>query len=369
VRLIELPDTIDLAFDAIELPDDERHEPLIAATAAATAAEPRRLDPKRIDFDPEPVAPKGGAWRGSIGSLLLHLLPLLALITWMRPPLDIPPPIPIQLVIEPPPPPPLPPQTEPKQPSPPKSPPPGLRASDDFGTAGEAEPSKGADPKPQPPADQTQTAAAAPEPSAEPAPQSEPALKPPDEPTDQPHLVAPPPEPPVEPIPALVAPPPDPSPQSEQIAALMPPPPAPKPAPVKPQATPRLLEQQGLILPLPLHPDRRREASASARYPGPRATRDEYCAYALKLTMSHVDLLPLSLLGARHGNTVVTIRLAQDGTVLNARVVQGSGYNDIDERVAQMVRAVGRFPPLPAWLPGPTADFTFRMHFPNPGER
>ena len=131
-------------------------------------------------------------------------------------------------------------------------------------------------------------------------------------------------------------------------------------------ARPPILE--GLELPLPLHPDPH-QASASARYPGPNASRDEYCAYALHLTMEHLDLLPLSLLGARHGDTTVTIRLREDGTVIYARVVQGSGYLDVDERIADMVRAVRQFPPFPLWLRGPTSDFTLHMHFPNPLQR
>ena len=135
-------------------------------------------------------------------------------------------------------------------------------------------------------------------------------------------------------------------------------------------ALPRPLE--GLELPLPLHPDRPHEALlASARYPGPNATRDEYCVYALKLTMEHVNLCcRCPCWGRVAGDTAVTIRLREDGTIVNAMVAQGSGYLvHIDERVAEMVRAVGRFPPLPLWLPGPTADFTFHMHFPNPAER
>jgi TonB family protein len=61
------------------------------------------------------------------------------------------------------------------------------------------------------------------------------------------------------------------------------------------------------------------------------------------------------------------MRLREDGSIISARVSQGSGYLDIDERVVQMVMAVGRFPPLPVWLPGPAADFVFHLHFPHPG--
>jgi TonB family protein len=85
--------------------------------------------------------------------------------------------------------------------------------------------------------------------------------------------------------------------------------------------------------------------------------------------MEHIDLLPLSLLGARRGDTTLLIRVREDGTIITARVMQGSGYLDVDERVVEMVRAVGQFPPFPLWLRGPTADFTLHLHFPNPAQR
>jgi TonB family protein len=131
----------------------------------------------------------------------------------------------------------------------------------------------------------------------------------------------------------------------------------------------RLPKPEGLALPLPLSPDQPREASHWARLPGPDATRDEYCVYALSLTMRHIDLLPLSLLGARHGDTSVVIRVLSDGTISSVRVARGSGYSDIDDRIAQMVVAVGRFPPLPQWITGQSMDFTFHLHFPHPAQR
>jgi protein TonB len=332
MRLTDFPDTINLAFDKTELTKDGRDEPRFPAAVAADFTETTRLDPTRVELNPEKPRPKRRIWRGSIGSLLLHLLPLLALISWLRPPLAIPTPIPVQLVIEQPPPPP--PAEQPPRDSP--APPAGLRASDDFGQTGPSSPEKATDTAP-PAQDEPAPATEA---EAQTAPQ--------------------PPEPPVEspqPTPAATAPP------------VPPKPTPPKPTPPKRQMAARVPMLEGLELPLPLHPDRPHPASASARYPGPNATHDEYCAYALSLTMRHVDLLPLSLLGARRGDTTVTIRVRQDGTIINARVVQGSGYLDVDERVAEMVRAVRQFPPLPLWVPGPVADFTFHFHFPNPAER
>jgi TonB family protein len=343
MRLTDFPDTIDLAFDKTELLKDGREEPLSPAAVAADLTEPTRLDPTRVDLNPETTPPQRSVWRGSFGSLLLHLLPLLALIGWLRSPLDeIPPPIPVQLVIEQPPPPP------PVEPPPPANPPPpGLRASADFGKVGPSSAKKGTDTEPPtqgeppPPAVEAQTVPTPPEP---PPPTAEAQTVP-----------TPPLEPPVE---------------SPEAASVIAPPPVPaKPTPPKKQMAARVPMLEGLELPLPLHPDRPHQASASAQYPGPNATHDEYCAYALSLTMRHADLLPLSLLGARRGDTTVTIRVREDGTIIYARVVQGSGYLDIDERVAEMVKAVRQFPPLPLWLSGPTADFTFHFHFPNPAER
>src|SRR5438034_4176934 len=69
--------------------------------------------------------------RGPVGSLVLHLAPLLLLIDWpMSPPAEIAP-IPVQLVFEPPPKAtPAPPQPQPKPPPPP---PRGRLASEDLG--------------------------------------------------------------------------------------------------------------------------------------------------------------------------------------------------------------------------------------------
>jgi TonB family protein len=340
VSLTDFPDTIDLAFDETGLPDDGRHEPLFAAVprpAAVESAEVAPLDPARVDFGPDPPAPKRSIWRGPLGSLLLHLLPLLILVGWPGTPLEIPPPIPIQLVIQQPPPP----APQPSPPAPSAKPPLGPRASDDFGQpkiekgSGTAPPAAG---EPQPPLPARQPAAAAPKPPSDPIPPTETletALQPPV---------------PVEPD-------------------LTPEAPPPKPAPPKQQAAVRMPKPEGLALPLPLSPDQPRQASHSARLPGPDATRDEYCAYALSLTMRHIDLLPLSLLGARHGDTDVAIQVLADGTISSVRVARGSGYSDIDERIAQMVIAVGRFPPLPQWIIGRSMDFTFHMHFPHPAER
>jgi protein TonB len=242
---------------------------------------------------------------GLAGSLGLHLLPLLLLFSWASAPDELPMPIPVQLVIEAPPPPPVPQQTQ-------KPPPRGPLASEDMGAPEAKRP--------------------------EPAPA-------PDEPT-------PPPDP-TETQTAMV-PPPKPEPPSEPAAAPLPKPNPPKPAPVihRPQPV--------LRLPLPLQP---------GRVPGPAATRDEYLAYLVALTRRHLDMLPLAMVGARRGATVLTIRVLDDGTVARIAVAQGSGYPDIDERIERMVAAVGRFPPLPQWFQGPSMELRLRLQFPEALER
>jgi len=344
VRLTGLPDTIELAFDRIALPDDERHEPspVVLVPHAAETVERVRLDPARVELGPAPPPPRRNLWRGPIGSLILHLLPLLLLVSWFRTPIEVVQPISVKLIIEqPPPPPPPPPQSA--QPKPPAKPPPsGMRASEDMGEVGPNKNEKGADTAPptagapQPPAPDTQPASAAQTPPDNPPPQNQAEAE----------------------LPSPTAAP--------QVAALTPP--RPKPAPPKQQTVLPAPKPDGWLLPLSPNSKAPHEARLSAKFAGPNATRDEYCAYALSQTVSHIDLLPLSLVGARHGDTSVGIRVREDGTIVSVTVVKSSGYTDIDEKVREMVLAVGHLPPLPQWVLGQYADFTFHIHFPNSAE-
>jgi TonB family protein len=343
VQLIDFPDTVDLAFDETGLPDDGRHEPLLPPPAnLAALVEQRRLDPKRVDLGPARPPPERRFWRGPIGSLLLHLSPLLVLLIWPLTTVETSSPIPIQLVIEEPP---APPPPAPAAPKPPAKPPHGRLASEDFGQVTALNPAKGNETtpptqgEPQPPA-----TAAQPAPAPAPTPPSLP------------------------PIEQGAGPPPSPS--TETQTAAMTPPPVPKPAPPK-EAPPsvHLPKPFDGAWPLPLHAQQPSQGPHTAALLGPNATRDEYCAYALSLTMSHIDLLPLSFVGARRGDTSLTIRVLEDGTITSVKIAQGSGYADIDERIEKMVLAVGHFPPLPQWMPGRWVDFTFHLHFPHPAER
>lgn len=275
-------------------------------------------------------------------SLLLHSLPLLALIGWRATPPEVPKAVPVEFVVEPP-------KPAPKKP-PPKPAPPQIRgASADFGAAAA---------KPQPGLGRDEPGPTKPEPPAE----AETSTKP----------LQPTPEPPV---PNLVEPPHStPLPPDEQAessvpetkaAEALPPLPA-KPAPKKPQPQPSAIALSS-AWPLPLRTDRPQPRLATLV--GPPAVRDEYCERALHLTLAHLDVLPLSFLNGRRGKTLLTIRILGDGTLNSVKVTHSSGYPDIDARIEQMVFAVGRYPPLPPRLPGTWMDFTFLMVFPDAMQR
>jgi len=149
-------------------------------------------------------------------------------------------------------------------------------------------------------------------------------------------------------------PPPAPvQPAPSRLAALVPPP---KPtAPARPAAA----------APAKPRPPRPREAPRAGRIPGPEATRDEYLAYLVALTRQHVDLLPMSLVGERRGETTLAVLVLGDGTIARIAIAQSSGYSDIDARIQQIVAAVRRFPPLPQRFQGPDLALKLRFRFPD----
>jgi TonB family protein len=280
--------------------------------------------------------PWWGKLRGPLGSLVLHLLPLLLLIHWPMSPAAEVEPIPVQLVIEPPPTAaPTPPQPQPK-PTPP--PPHGRLASEDLGEpeAKEVEKPKGDPPaadKPAttetPPTETKATETKATETKAVEA-------KPPDKPQKMAAIAAPP----------LAAAKPD-APKPDPV-----PKPAPKPTPAAHQV-PRRIEEPG------------NSAPRRARLPGPAATRDEYLAYMHSLIRQHYNLLSSAELGGRRGMVVVEFVVLDDGKIALLKIRRSSGYPDIDNRVAEMVAAVGRFPPLPQWFQGLAMPFEFGFPFPE----
>ena len=234
---------------------------------------------------------------GIAGSIALHLLPLLLLVSWASAPPDIPEAIPVQLVIE------TPPASVPQQAPPPR----GRVASDDMGPTIDKTP-KAATPAPEP-APELKTALAAPESPPEPLPRPDMALEPP-------------------------------------------PPPKPKPNPKvalnRPDNAVRIMGPSGW------------------RVVGNEpATRDEYLALLKALTQRHMNLLPASLIAGRRGDTFLSVLVLSDGTIARIAITRSSGYPDIDERVGQMVAAVGRFPPLPARFGDSSLALTMHLRFPE----
>jgi TonB family protein len=284
--------------------------------------EPVRLDAERA-VEPAPeLAPPGPAAvrpRGPVASFAVHAALLLAFFDWPAlMPVDPPQPIPVALVVEKPP--------EKAQDLAPPAPS-GHLASDDFGDVKAHENGSGA-----------------------PAP------------AEAPKTAATPPPPP--PLPQEKPPEVTPKPAKERLAVAIPPP---RPKPTPPPAPVPAPDPQAEAAPVapPHDPEPPHRAPHAARYPGPAATRDEYLAYLLKLTKQHFDLLPMTALAGRSGETIVTILVLADGTLANIAVSQTSGYADLDRRVEQMVAAVGKFPPLPQWYQGPRVELNLRLRFPE----
>jgi periplasmic protein TonB len=255
-------------------------------------------------------------------------LPLLLLLNWpMHPPAEVTP-IPVRLVFQPPPPPPPP---APKPAAKPRlkaqtKPPPGRIASVDMGDVQK----KGRD----------QAKSEAPTAEKQPAATTESPLEAPQQT-------------------AFLPPPP-----------LLPEPPKldlPKPPEPKPVAAPKPPQKPSMAARLPVRraPQWARLSPSSARYPGPAATRDDYLAYLAYLARQHIGLLTPSLIGGRRGETIINVLVLDDGTVAMLSVGLSSGYPEIDERVEQMIRAVGRFPPLPQWYQGESMRLEFRLQFPE----
>ncbi|HEX4185584.1 MAG TPA: TonB C-terminal domain-containing protein [Stellaceae bacterium] len=314
--------------------EERRREPTLTGAPRLVSTNPLQLDP------PERLAPIADRekvrWLGPIGSLVVHLLPLLLLVEW---PMAAPPetePIAVQLVLAPPPP------EQPLKPVPPpspvppkpefKPPPPGRIASEDLGD--------------------TEAKKAGREPSeAPPAKDIPPREVRPSETPQQTADVVPPP-PPEEP---------QPPPSDTQTAALVPPPPPEKPEPPKPKPKPKPAAQQSLHwTEEPAH-----TAARPAKYPGPAATRDEYLAYVHSLIRQHYNLLPLSMVGGRRGEAEIEFVVLDDGTIGMIKVRQSSGWQDIDARVELMIAAVRRVPPLPQWFQGPSMALILHLPFPD----
>jgi outer membrane biosynthesis protein TonB len=147
-------------------------------------------------------------------------------------------------------------------------------------------------------------------------------------------------------------------------AEQAPPLPQPKPAPPKEhQSTFQLPKPSGAQT--PHHEETPHEASHNARYAGPAASKDEYLAYLVSLTRQHMGLLPMSIVGDRHGETVISVVVYDNGRIGPLGVIRSSGYPDIDKRIEDMVAAVGKFPPLPQWYQGDAVQLELTLKFPE----
>jgi TonB family protein len=330
VRPTELPDPLHIAFDGFSPPETDLSDPVFASIVGqeefdepllATSRlfvefdEPVRLDPERSGLIWEiPPAATGWAirWRAPLVSLAFHLLPVAVVLLLPLLVVEPPPPIPVQLVLEPPPPPPSPPPAPAPKPRPPPPPPKmevGRLASVDMGAIKQTDTlGRAADPVTPPAAGEQQPTPSETEKPPQPAPS------------------------------------PQPTPPKEQKSAFA----MPKPSAAN----------------VPHHAETPHEAPHSAKYPGPAATRDEYFAYLVALTRRHIDLLPRGLASEHQGETALSIAVADNGTVERITVMRSSGSSELDEKVISMVRAVGRFPPLPQWFQGEVMDMEFRVGFP-----
>jgi TonB family protein len=321
VALLDRFDTTDIAIDGSKSFGDVPPEPTLAAAPFVIEFdEPARLDPKRTALAwliPSPVRQKM-LMRWSLGALALHLLPVAMIVSWPVTAEEVPI-IPVQLVIV---------ESPPESAPAPAQPTPGRLASDDFGdvrpkekgTTTSPESPSTSEPPPAPARDETQPA------------ENE------------------------------TPPPPTPAPTETQTAALpAPTPPVPPPKPTPPQPHP----PKPTAVSLQPQPQPPHEAPRAAQFAGPTATRDEYLAYLVKLTRQHIDQLPMSVIGSRHGEAVVTVDVRDDGTIDHVSIERSSGYPDIDERIERMVTAVGKFPPVPQWFQGKSMELQFTLHFPE----
>jgi TonB family protein len=83
------------------------------------------------------------------------------------------------------------------------------------------------------------------------------------------------------------------------------------------------------------------------------------------LARRHFGLVTPQFLAGRRGETVVGVLVLDNGMVARLDVLQSSGYPDVDRKVEDIVRAIGRFPPLPQYVQGPSWQLSFFFPFPD----
>jgi periplasmic protein TonB len=302
-------------------------EPFLAFAASRRAEPPSRGWTAAERIRP-PASPRQRSSKlGWIASVAVHLLPLLLLIAWPVEPAEVPPPIPVQLVIEQPKPP-SPAPAPPPAPAPKKPPTPSRLASEEIGNPQTKQHQPGSETEPRSPKKtEERMVAALPPPRPSELPQIEQFDVPP---------------------PAMFLPPPVPAAPDARERQAMLTPPRPKRAPAT-----SVISLPGAWAPLPAH----------LGVPGPAAMRDPYLAECEALIMRHRDLLPGSFVAGRRGVAEISIVVLADGRIGRISVARGSGFPDIDERVEKMVAAVGRFPPVPQRFQGDALPLQFDLPF------
>jgi TonB family protein len=333
VTLTETWDLPKLAISDIDFDDEDRYETIdivvdrrrvvvgeeLAEPTLAAAPffiefdEPDRLDPERLGLTWElvPAVVRSIELRSPFVSLAIHLLPALVIILLPLLVIEPPPPIPVQLVFEEAPPPaPEPQQQQQQQPKWET----GRLSSVDTGVV-------------KPNLDLGRSADALQPPSA--AEQQQ-------------------------------------NPAETQTTAVVPPPPMPLPKPAPPKEKPAPIQMpKPSGANVPRREETPHEIARSARVPGTAAARDDYLAYLVTLTRQHINLLPMSIVGERRGETVISVMVYADGRIGPLSILRGSGYPDIDQRIQAMVAAVGKFPPLPQWYQGEAVQLELTLRFPD----
>ena len=201
-------------------------------------------------------------------------------------------------------------------------------------------------------------AAAAPEPTPPPSPQTlaMPRPTPPALPPEPPR-----PEPPQQPVEQSVPPPEPPPPPPTAMDFPKPaPPPPPK---VQPKPPPQPQPQR----PAPQRPPAADQATQPAPSPlrnpsdaiiGPRGpTQNEYFTQLHHKLAQHRYYPQSARDRHQEGRVVVRLVIARDGRLLDARVERSSGVPAIDAAEVDTVRRAAPFPPLPLHVAGETATF------------
>lgn len=128
-----------------------------------------------------------------------------------------------------------------------------------------------------------------------------------------------------------------------------------KPKPVKePKPAPRLGGSHVQALLGPPH-----NGQHHAKYPGPDATKDAYLAYINELVKDCQTPEILSRLSVVGRIPLLSIAVRHNGVILWVNVIRSSGSPAFDEQYKTIFDCVGRFPPLPDYIPGATVDLTY----------